>query len=73
MRHKIQFDIVNGRDLLTDQKHAELIVRAVNSHQALLDACKESLQHAKFGFTEEAKEYLVDQLLAAIALAEKES
>ena len=36
--------MVNGRDLQTNQANAEFITHAVNSHEALLEACRASLK-----------------------------
>jgi len=66
---------IHGRTLEEEDAHADFILRACNSHAALLVACKRVLDRQPIGGL--AEDVLLepcdlDMLNAAIALAEKE-
>lgn len=57
----------NGEEI---KGNADLVLRAVNSHEALLEACKAALDVLLFTADRETQLQVADQLSAAIAKAE---
>jgi len=60
--------MVNGRDFHTDQANGQYIVRSVNSHKALVEACRAALKALCSPYSQDCDD-VIEKLEEALALA----